>query len=70
LKALRVGRVRRMLCASPDYLARHGVPKHPSDLAGHAVIGTTNLSPRAGWRFGDRRADLGAHEATADGNQQ
>ncbi|NOL74572.1 LysR family transcriptional regulator, partial [Klebsiella pneumoniae] len=34
LKALRVGRVRRMLCASPDYLARHGVPKHPSDLAG------------------------------------
>ncbi len=52
LKALRVGRVRRMLCASPDYLARHGVPMHPSDLAGHAVIGTTNLSPRAGWRFG------------------
>jgi len=52
LKALRVGRVRRMLCASPEYLARHGVPKHPSDLAGHAVIGTTNLSPRAGWRFG------------------
>ncbi|AVH34958.1 LysR family transcriptional regulator [Pseudomonas monteilii] len=52
LKALRVGRVRRMLCASPDYLARHGAPKHPSDLAGHAVIGTTNLSPRAGWRFG------------------
>jgi DNA-binding transcriptional LysR family regulator len=52
LKALRVGRVRRMLCASPDYLARHGVPQHPSDLPGHAVIGTTNLSPRAGWRFG------------------
>ena len=52
LKALRVGRVRRMLCAAPEYLARHGVPKHPSDLAGHAVIGTTNLSPRAGWRFG------------------
>lgn len=52
LKALRVGRVRRMLCASPDYLARHGVPKHPSDLAGHAIIGTTNLLPRAGWRFG------------------
>ena len=52
LKALRVGRVRRMLCASPDYLARHGVPQHPSDLPGHAVIGTTNLSPRAGRRFG------------------
>ncbi|MFJ4110722.1 LysR family transcriptional regulator [Pseudomonas sp. NPDC089758] len=52
LKALRVGRVRRMLCASPEYLLRHGVPQHPSDLPAHAVIATTNLSPRAGWRFG------------------
>ncbi|WP_251961960.1 LysR family transcriptional regulator [Pseudomonas sp. Marseille-Q5299] len=52
LKALRVGRVRRMLCASPEYLARHGVPQHPSDLPAHAVIATTNLSPRSGWRFG------------------
>ncbi|MBA6117447.1 LysR family transcriptional regulator [Pseudomonas putida] len=52
LKALRVGKVRRMLCASPQYLARHGVPQHPADLPDHAVIATTNLSPRAGWRFG------------------
>lgn len=52
LKALRVGRVRRMLCASPDYLARMGEPLHPSDLPDHSVIATTNLSPRAGWRFG------------------
>ena len=52
LKALRVGRVRRMLCASPDYLARWGEPQHPSDLLEHAVIATTTLSPRAGWRFG------------------
>jgi DNA-binding transcriptional LysR family regulator len=52
LKALRVGKVRRMLCASPQYLTRHGVPQHPSDLLEHAVIATTNLSPRAGWRFG------------------
>jgi DNA-binding transcriptional LysR family regulator len=52
LKALRVGRVRRMLCASPDYLARMGEPRHPSDLPEHQVIATTNLSPRAGWRFG------------------
>jgi len=52
LKALRVGRVRRMLCASPDYLACWGEPQHPSDLLEHAVIATTTLSPRAGWRFG------------------
>ncbi|MFJ9993541.1 LysR family transcriptional regulator [Pseudomonas putida] len=52
LKALRVGKVRRMLCAAPEYLARHGIPTHPSELHEHVVIATTNLSPRAGWRFG------------------
>lgn len=52
LKALRVGRVRRMLCAAPEYLARRGEPQHPGELLAHDVIATSNLSPRAGWRFG------------------
>ncbi len=32
LVARRIGQVRRLLCASPAYLERFGVPKHPSDL--------------------------------------
>jgi DNA-binding transcriptional LysR family regulator len=33
LTALRVGEVRRVLCASPAYLRKHGTPKVPTDLA-------------------------------------
>ncbi len=28
----------RFLCASPDYVARHGMPMTPGDLAGHSCI--------------------------------
>jgi DNA-binding transcriptional LysR family regulator len=29
--------VRRVFCATPQYLARHGIPRHPRDLLGHRV---------------------------------
>src|SRR5512142_3232220 len=35
LVAQRVGDVRRVVCASPDYLRRRSVPNTPSDLAAH-----------------------------------
>jgi DNA-binding transcriptional LysR family regulator len=38
LVARRIAGNRRVLVASPDYLHRHGVPRHPDDLAGHAGI--------------------------------
>jgi len=41
LVATRVGSVRRVACASPAYLAAHGRPRRPSDLARHACISTT-----------------------------
>jgi len=52
LKALRVGQVRRVLCASPEYLAKNGVPKHPADLLRHAIIAASGISPRVEWKFG------------------
>lgn len=52
LKALRVGQVRPILCASPAYLARHGVPQHPADLLRHTVIAASGISPRLEWKFG------------------
>lgn len=45
LTAIRVGGVRRVLCAAPDYLDRHGTPAHARDLRDHAVIGSTGAAP-------------------------
>jgi DNA-binding transcriptional LysR family regulator len=53
LKALRAGQVRRVLCASPDYLAEYGTPSHPEDLLRHTVIAASGISPRIEWKFGE-----------------
>jgi DNA-binding transcriptional LysR family regulator len=42
---------RMVLCASPDYLAKHGTPTHPRELARHAVISYTYWSTRDEWQF-------------------
>lgn len=52
LRALRVGQVRRVLCASPEYLARNGVPQHPADLLRHTIIAAASVSPSVEWKFG------------------
>ena len=38
LTAIRVGAVRRVTVAAPGYLASHGTPQAPGDLAGHRII--------------------------------
>ncbi|QRO34572.1 LysR family transcriptional regulator [Chromobacterium violaceum] len=52
LRAIKVGEVRRVTCASPDYLARHGEPETPEALGGHAVIASTAASSTLEWKFG------------------
>lgn len=42
----RLGLIEEITVASPEYLARHGVPRTPDDLAGHEMIGF--LSSRTG----------------------
>ncbi|MET0617060.1 MAG: LysR family transcriptional regulator [Luteibacter sp.] len=51
-KAVRVGTVRRILCAAPAYIAKHGAPERPADLAGHTIVTATGVSPRHEWKFG------------------
>lgn len=52
LRAIRVGKVRRVLCASPTYLEKHGRPRHPSELPQHSIISSSAISPRIEWHFG------------------
>ncbi len=51
LMARRVGGVRRVTIASPDYLARRGEPRTPAELARHETILTTAVSATPEWRF-------------------
>jgi DNA-binding transcriptional LysR family regulator len=43
LVAQTVGSLRRVVVASPAYLKRHGVPKHPRDLAAHNCLRFTSM---------------------------
>jgi DNA-binding transcriptional LysR family regulator len=45
LLAVRVGQVRRIVCAAPQYLAHYGVPATPHDIANHRVVACTAVTP-------------------------
>jgi len=51
LVAVPVGRVRRVVCASPEYLRRRGTPRMPDDVRRHDCVRHTGLAPRAEWQF-------------------
>lgn len=51
LKTVRVGEVRRVICASPRYFAQHGTPARPEDLAGHDGISFRDFAVAPEWRY-------------------
>ncbi|MGH8082705.1 MAG: LysR family transcriptional regulator [Lysobacter sp.] len=56
LQAIKVATVRRVLCASPDYLRERGEPRTPADLAGHDIVSALGISPTVEWKFGRGKA--------------
>lgn len=54
LVARRLATDRRVLCASPDYLRRRGVPQTPDDLAAHdCLLLRGGPAPKGTWRLAD-----------------
>ncbi|MCC6468805.1 MAG: LysR family transcriptional regulator [Alphaproteobacteria bacterium] len=51
LTAVRVGSVRRVICASPTYLAQHGMPRTPADLQRFDAIAFAPIGPAQEWSF-------------------
>jgi DNA-binding transcriptional LysR family regulator len=49
--ARKIGSARLRVVASPDYLARHGRPRHPGDLANHECLGYTMAGASQSWQF-------------------
>ena len=53
LVAKKLGDHRRILCASPAYLQRWGIPQQPGDLRDHNCLGFTGLASFPEWRLSD-----------------
>ena len=60
LRATRAGTVKMAVYASPSYIARHGAPATPAELAQHRTIASGNINPTPDrWSFGN--ADRTSH---------
>jgi DNA-binding transcriptional LysR family regulator len=51
LIARKLGSSQRVVCASPTYFKRHGIPKTPEDLKKHNCLINSSLPPRDQWQF-------------------
>lgn len=50
----KLGESRRVVCAAPDYLKRHGRPRKPVDLRDHHCLRLSTSETFNRWRFGSR----------------
>ena len=59
INAALAGKVRRVICAAPAYLKKHGTPKRPEDLKRHTLIAASSISTTSEWRFAEGRKSIG-----------
>jgi len=53
LIARKLGSSQRVVCGSPDYFKKHGVPGTPDDLKKHNCLVNSSLPPRDQWQFSE-----------------
>lgn len=68
LVARRLGSMRLVLAAAPAYLARHGMPQQPQDLARHNALTYAYATTPRQWRF--TGPDGAVHEVRVAGSLQ
>jgi len=60
---------RMMLCASPAYLERFGVPKQPEDLASHQCLDFAPLHRRVRWNLNGSESEFPASRFRSNNGQ-
>lgn len=50
--AVKVGKVRQVICGAPAYFAAHGVPQKPADLTRHSITTAMGSYSALDWQFG------------------
>jgi LysR family transcriptional regulator, transcriptional activator for dmlA len=63
-----LARNRRILCAAPSYLRKHGEPKRPGDLTKHNCIGIRQGDEYGVWRFEKKRSKGHSVTTNDEGN--
>lgn len=64
LVARKILEAKRVICASPAYLEKHGIPKTPADLRKHTCLVITGFAALSRWPF---RTDEGINRLTISG---
>jgi DNA-binding transcriptional LysR family regulator len=72
--ARKIGEDKRLICAAPSYLARHGTPRRPEELARHNCIVSRERAYLNRWPFkidGQvREIEVGGRVAISEGEMQ
>ena len=56
--ARKLAPINRVVCATPGYFEKHGVPVVPNDLTQHNCLVYTHANPDSSWRFKSAEGDI------------